>query len=620
MMRLKMLFQTLFIITFFLTTLIPQMAFEPFTNQEKELFKFDLKKNFYKSEEDFNTDLNKAIKMIEQIEKHKGKVGSFSKELFELFSLLSDYTDIYYKIYAYGEFREAINTKDRSAYEKYLKIASEGESRTAFVKVELQSLSQEKFKEYLKETPQLSKFEFLINDTLRKSPHTLPREKEEILSKLAPTRFEWQGVLFQLMFDRTKFDEIETDGKKFDVATNFDGLLKNPSREVRERAFRSYFKTLDSISDVCAFGLINLMNSLNEEANLRGFPTYYEQTLFESYLTKEEIENIFNQIKENSSIYKDYQRYRLENAKKRENIETPEIWDIELPPFDAEEPKFTATEGVETVKKALSVLGPKYLEELSSLLDPKNGRLDIVGGPNRKQGAFCEAGFGFFQDNYQGFLSDVSTLAHESGHAIHHRLVLINKQGEMFSQGPPYLTESFSIFNEYLLKDYLLKTLKNEKEKKAIMFDQLNEEMYLWELSRRAEFEMVSYDKIASQEIKDCSGFNKVCYDVGTQYDIFFEKYPELKLLWLRKHHYFTVPAYYKNYVVAQILAMKYFEMYKKDPINFPRKYIAMVEAGMDREPQKLLKDFLGIDLNDKNLFKETLIIIKQDFEKIKKM
>ena len=40
----------------------------------------------------------------------------------------------------------------------------------------------------------------------------------------------------------------------------------------------------------------------------------------------------------------------------------------------------------------------------------------------------------------------------------------------------------------------------------------------------------------------------------------------------------------------------------------------------MDREPQKLLKDFLGIDLNDKNLLKETLKIVNEDFEKIKKM
>lgn len=619
-MKVRTLFRVFspFILMVFLVPTI--MAFEPFTEEGKKLFKFDLKKNFYQTEEDFKKDVIKAKELIAKIEEHKGKVGTSSKELFDLFSLISAYTDIYYKLYAYGEFTEAINTKDRKPYETYLEISSEGESKTAFVKVELQSLLKDKFQEYLKELPELKIYEYSINDILRKSPHLLSKEKEEILSKLSPTRFEWQGVLFQLMFDRTKFDEIEFQGKNYDTGRDFEGLLRNPSRQIREKTFRSYFKTLESISDVCGFGLYHLMKSLNEEANLRGFQTYYDQTLFESYLTREEIKNILGQIKENSDIYKDYQNYKIENAKKRENCDTAEIWDIELPPKDAEEPRFTAEKATETVVKALSPLGEKYLSELSALLDPKNGRLDIVGGPNRRQGAFCEAGFGFFQDNFQGYLSDISTLAHESGHAIHHRLVLLNRKGEMFSQGPPYLTESFAMFNEYLLRDYLMKTLKSEKEKKAIIYDQLNEEMYLWELARRAEFEMVSYDKVASQEIKDSEGFNKVCLEVGKEYDIFFDRYPELKVLWMRKHHYWTVPAYYKNYVLAQILAMKYFELYKKDPKGFTKNYVAMVESGMDREPQKLLKDFLGIDFNDKNLLKDTLKMVKDHFETVKRM
>ncbi|MCX7830683.1 MAG: hypothetical protein N2445_06460, partial [Acidobacteria bacterium] len=344
------------------------MAFEPFTEEEKKIFRFDLKKNFYQSDEDFQKDVKKAKEIIEKIEEHKGKVGSSSKELYELFSLISDYTDIYYKLYAYGEFREAINTKDRTAYETYLEVSSEGESKTAFVKVELQNLSKEKFQQFLKELPDLKKFEYAINDTLRKSPHYLSKEKEEILSKLAPTRFEWQGVLFQLMFDRTKFEEIEFQGAKYDVGINFEGLLKNPDRKIREKAFRSYFSTLDSISDVCGFALLNLIKSLNEEANLRGFKTYYDETLFDSYLTKAEMKNIFNQIKENAKIYKEYQNYKLENAK-RENIQDAKIWDIEIPPTDAEELRFSAMQSTELIKKALSVLGDKYLAELSALLD-----------------------------------------------------------------------------------------------------------------------------------------------------------------------------------------------------------------------------------------------------------
>jgi oligoendopeptidase F len=594
-------------------------AFEPFPDNQQQLFHFDLKKNFYKDDAAHKADIEKAKSIIVQIEKHKGRVGSSPKELLELFNLISDYTDVYYHLYAFGEFREAIDTKDREPFERYLEISAEGGSRTAFVQVELKPLSDEKLEAFIKEEPSLAKYRYFIKDTTRRSPYLLSQEKEELLAKLSPARFAWQEALFQLAFDRTKFGEVDVLGKSFDAGRNYEALIRNPDRKVRENAFLEYVKGLNSVSDLAGFSLYRLMKAANEESIMRGFKTSYDESLFNSYLSKQAMDNIFSQLEATAPVYKEYQKYKLDLAKKRENLAKPEMWDIEIPPSDMEEPMFTAVEAMETVKKALSPLGPKYGAELSQLLDPKNGRLDIVGGPFRQQGAFCEAGFGFFQDNFQGFLGDVSTLAHESGHAIHHRLVLAKKGGEMFSQGPPYLTESFAMFNEKLFRDYLMKTLKDDKQKKAVLFDQLNEEMYLWELARRAEFEMVAYDRVAKGEITDAKGFNKACMDTGKKYDIFFEKEEGLEVWWIRKHHYWSVPTYYKNYIVAQILSMKYFELYEKDPEGFSKRYIAMVESGLDSDPQTLLKDFLGIDLNDPNLMKDTLKIVQDHFELEKK-
>ncbi len=594
---------------------VKTQAFEPFPEGQDKLFHFNLQKNFYKDDAAHKADVEKARAIITEIEKHKGKVGSSAKELNELFTLISDYTDVFYRLYAFGDFREAINTKDRGPIEKFIEVSAEGQSKTAFVKVELKGLTEEKLSAFLKEDPSLKRFEYAIRDTTRMSPHLLSQEKEELLAKLRPARFEWQEAIFQLAFDRTQFGKVEAGGKSYDAGTNYEALIRNPDRKVRKAGYDEYVKGLRAVSDVAGFSLVRLMRSSNEEAQMRGFGTSFDESLFNEYLTRGAVENVFSQLRATSGVYNDYQRYKMDVAKLRDKITDPNLYDIELPPTGVEEPKFTAMEAVDTVKKALAPLGPKYGAELSALLDPANGRLDIVGGPFRRQGAFCEAGFGFFQDNFQGFLGDVSTLAHESGHAIHHRLVLLNRGGEMFSQGPPYLTESFSMFNEYLLKDYLLKTLKDEKQKRAILLDQLNEQMYLWELGRRAEFEMAAYDGVAKGEITNADGFNKVCSQVGKKYDIFFGTNQDLECWWIRKHHYWSVPTYYKNYVVAQILAMKYFELYKKDPEGFSKKYIAMVECGLDRDSLSLLKDFLGIDLNDPNLLGDTLKMVRENFE-----
>jgi oligoendopeptidase F len=299
-------------------------------------------------------------------------------------------------------------------------------------------------------------------------------------------------------------------------------------------------------------------------------------------------------------------------------VEQSEIWDMEIPPRGAPEPRFTADQGVKVVEDSLKVLGPEYSTDLDNLLNPKNGRIDIVGGPNRGQGAFTEGFYGFFMDNYQGYLTNVSTIAHEAGHAVHYRLVVDNRKHILFADGPSYMTESFAMFNEWLVRDHLLKTEKDPAVVRTIKQDTVNEMMYLWELARRAKFEMVSYDRVASGEITGDEGFDKACEDTGRLYDLWFQKYPELKVHWIRKHHYWTVPTYYVNYVLAQVLAMKYYEMYLQDPGGFPKKYVAMVRNGFDRPAADLLKDFLGVDLGDPKLLDGTFNLIQRDFDQLK--
>jgi oligoendopeptidase F len=204
--------------------------------------------------------------------------------------------------------------------------------------------------------------------------------------------------------------------------------------------------------------------------------------------------------------------------------------------------------------------------------------------------------------NYQGLMDNVSTMAHEAGHAVHHKLVADTTGSLYLSLGPAYMTESFATFNEWLVRDHLFRTEKDPALLRAYKLDALNDEMYLWEVTRRADFELVAYDRVAKGELTDAKGFDKACVDTGRKYDLFFETAPDLRLNWIRKHHYWSVPTYYSNYVLAQILALTYYQHYLADPQGFAKKYTAMVGNGFDRPASALLKDFLGIDLNDPNL------------------
>jgi len=595
-------------------------GFEPVPEKEKALWRFDLKKNFYPDEAAWKAECDRFAALSEKIEAYKGKVIESPEFLLAVMKAQEEATDVLYRLYAYGEFREALNTDDRVPFETYERLKADSEAKTTFVRVELKALKADDEAAFLKQQPGLLPFQYAVDDVVRCAPHTLTTHEEALLSTLGPDLTSWQQALFFKSLSRTSFGTIKADGREYDVRRDFEALLQNPDRAVREKAFKEYYAGLKSVSDLAGLSLLHLMRAYNTQAKLRGFPNHYDESLFDRYLTRPQVDNLYAQIEAHLPTYQSYQRFRMEEAKKLNGGKEAEIWDMDRQAPGAELPRYTATDGCALVLDSLSVLGPEYGAELGKLLNPANGRLDIVGGPGRMAGAFTEANFGFYMDTYEGYLENVSTLAHESGHAIHAQLVLNHRGSLMFHDGPGYMTESFAMFNEWLLRDHLLKTLKDEAVKKAIRRDGLNEMMYLWELARRAKFEMVAYDRVASGQITDEKGFDQACVDTGKVYDLFFCRDPELlSVHWIRKHHYWTNPTYYLNYVVAQLLALKYYQLYLSDPQGFPAKYAAMVAAGFEKPANEMLKSCLGVDLNDPKLLDDTFTLLQKRFDEVKK-
>ncbi len=592
-------------------------GFDPLPGTARNLYKFDLAK-FYANESAWKAEMEKARAAAAKLETFKGKVLADAKTLYQAMETKRALQDIQDKLYAYASFKRSINTNDRAVYEAQEKLDAELSARTSFLKVELKTLDEEKLKSFITREKGLDLYKYYLGDIARFAPHLLTEDKESILSELTPDLSSWQSDLFQRIFDRYPFPMVESEGKKLNIHIDFEGLMRSPDRKARERTFKLYYDFFRRYSDLLAFGLRREMKALNAVSKMRGFETYYHQALFNMYMSRPEIDKLYSQIEQNLPLYHTYQNWRIATLKRDLKVSDADIWDMEITPSGAKPLRLTITEGCTALSKALEVLGKEYSTEMNKLLDPQNGKLDICGGQNRDQGAYCIGNFGYFMDNFQGYVNDVSTLAHEGGHVIHYQLVKNRHASLMFAEGPSFMTESFAMFNEWLMRDYLVSTVKDPAVVAGIRWDMVNEMMYLWELARRAKFEMVSYDRIATGEIVDEKGFNKACTDVGKVYDVFFAKHPELENHWMRKHHYWSVPGYYINYIVAHMLALKYYSMYKADPAGFAPKYVAMVSNGFDRPATSLLKDFLGLSLEDPNLLKGVCDMISKRFEELK--
>lgn len=591
--------------------------FEPVPEAEKGLYRFDLKK-MYADDDAWQKDVAAVRSLIWETQEQSDEALKTPAGLLAVMKAREKAEDLLVKLWAYGEFRQATNTQDVEPIEKYLKLRADFDSKTAFVRVALTSLSEDKVAEMVTQEPALAKYRFFIDDAVRKGPHTLSEPQENILARLGPDLNSWQFDLFQKVFDRTPFPTVEVGGRNLDAYRDFSSLMQNPDRSVRERAFKETYATFGKVQDLLAFSLLREMRTLNDQARLRKYDTYYDQSLFERYLAPSQVDTMFGQLEKRAYLYQSYQRYRMDQVKADLGVDQAEIWDMEMPTKGAALPRFTADKGVKLVEQSLQVLGPEYSKELGLLLDPRNGRMDIVGSPGRRQGAFTEGYYGYFMDNYQGLLDNVCTMAHEAGHAVHHKLVFNHQGSDWLSQGPSYMTESFATFNEWLVRDHLINTEKNPAVVKALKENAVGDMMALWELARRARFEEVCYHRVGDREIVDKKGFDKACMDTGKLYDVFFGRYPEMEVHWIRKHHYWSVPTYYVNYVLAQMLALTYYQQYLQDPKGFSKKYVAMMEEGFQKPPAQLLKEYLDIDLGSSKTMDRTMAMIQVAFDDLR--
>src|SRR6185437_2318216 len=119
--------------------------------------------------------------------------------------------------------------------------------------------------------------------------------------------------------------------------------------------------------------------------------------------------------------------------------------------------RFTWDEAVELVDSSYTRFSPRLAEIFRDCLDA--GHVDVLPRAGKATGAYCTAVskqiLPYVLMNYTDRLRDVSTLAHEFGHATHNVLALEQQTWRSHRCGIP-MAEVPSTFAQSLADDYLL--------------------------------------------------------------------------------------------------------------------------------------------------------------------
>jgi len=308
----------------------------------------------------------------------------------------------------------------------------------------------------------------------RRAVHVLGAEAERVLTLAGDN--QWAEIdlnelpsdherSFGALMSELPLPEVTDESGRLVALTlsNYGSLRGSSERRVRREAVEGLFGSLRALDGTFASMLTGQARHTVFLARARG----YESAL-DAYLDRDEVDpaiyrNLVQTVEQNAAPLHRY------TALRRQLMELDElhIYDLYVPLVPAVELDYPYDEARTLITEALEPLGPDYVAMLGGAMEPRSGWLDLYPHQGKRSGAFSASLFGehpYVFMNYMGSLGDVSTLAHEYGHALHSHLSM-SVQPYVTSGYVPVIAETASTVNEVLVIRHLIDEASNDDER-----------------------------------------------------------------------------------------------------------------------------------------------------------
>ena len=606
----------IFSLLLFSNAVFCQTEFIAFPKGNSEKYHLDFKV-FYQSGQDAVNDFNKLKETLDKLFLLKGKSTQSAENLLNALQLNDSIQIKYVRLYNYYDLLSRVNREDKLSPALRDNVYNAVNIKSAFFDRELSDLTTQKIDGFTKEKKALYKYSHFLSDHTRLKQHMLSDSIEDYLAKFGQNPAGWQYDLFETIVGNCQFGDISIPGGKLNSRKDRTLIETNSDSSVRSSGFRKYYDGLNASRSLFAFCLINLVRGLDQSSKAHGFDDAAGSFYFNKYYSKTAINKLLNQIADSARIYKHYQEIRRDYLDKKQSLKgAVHLWDMKLSANNVD-PRFDIDTATTIILKALSPLGDEFKKELYSLLDPDNGRMEVAGAVNKRSANFSSGFIGsrsvFYAWQYLGTYNDIRVLTHEGSHAVHRELMNVNHVLPGYAVGPNYLFESFAIFSEFLLSDYLINTAATDEEKRFYLekyFD--GKGMALFSIAQDALLEQAIHEGVVKGRINNADDLNAVNAAINKKFSIWStSEYPQQNLCWITNSLFYEDPFYNVNYVLGAIIALKFYDLYKKDDCRFQKNYITLLKNGFTKDPAPLLLEFLKIDITSPELLNNAVEIIK---------
>lgn len=395
--------------------------------------------------------------------------------------------------------------------------------------------------------------------------------------------------------------------------------LKEPNRDKREKAWRLVSekmienrKEFDKLFD----DLMEIRVEIAKNAEFDNYRDYMHRAKGRFDYTPEDIFRFHNSVEK---VVIPFLKELSKERKSKLQLENLRPWDMEvdidgkvLKPFESSD---------EFVDKAINILNkvkPDFGEKLkrmknSEFLDLENRRGKAPGGYNFP---LAEHGAAFIFMNAVGLHSDVRTLLHESGHAMH-SFAKADETISQYKNTPSELAELASMSMELLTLEYLDEYYRDEDDLSKAKKEQLEGTITFlpWAMIVDA-FQQWIYTNPKHTDEERAEYFKSLMdrFNVGVDWSGLDE---EKATRWLRQLHIFEVPFYYIEYAISQLGAIAIYKNYKEKGDIAIEEYEKFLDIGYSKSVSEVYEAAgIRFDFSEKYI-EEIVEFIKKELELI---
>jgi oligoendopeptidase F len=392
------------------------------------------------------------------------------------------------------------------------------------------------------------------------------------------------------------------------TASTYTQALYSKDRRYRRDAFLALHHSFLDVKSTLAATLAGAMERDWFYAKARGYPTSLDRALDAENLPRGVYDNLLKTVDANRQLL-----HRYVALKKRAlKLDGVHIYDLYVNLVDVPERTYTYDQARELVLAGVKPFGPDYVGVLQQAFASR--WIDVYENKGKRSGAYNMGTYlsaPYVLLNFQGRFNDVSTIAHELGHATQSWFAKEN-QPPVYSGYPMFTAEVASTAAEIVFKRYMLDQTKDPKER-AFLINAMLEDMRgtIFRQAQFAEFDRAAHTLAEKGEPITAESLMKLCHEQYTRYfgpDFVID--PELDVECLRIPHYYRgyyVYRYANSYCAAAAIAR---HILKQDP-GAREQWMKFLKTGNSMYAIDMLK-VAGVDMTTSKPIEDAMALFEQ--------